>query len=253
MKCPSCKTESNGRFCPSCGTPLAGANCPSCRAALAPGARFCTQCGRAVRAPTSSSSASLPWIIAAGAIIIAIAAVLIPSTRGGGSAANNGAVMQGIAPFAGGAGATGQPPPLTGTPREQADRLFNRIMQERSSGNEDQARFFVPMATQAYLASEPLDADGLYHLSLIQSVGSDFPAARATAERILQQQPAHLLGLAALAEAAIGQGDTAAARAAWQKFLDNLATERNKPLPEYNDHSRIFEQYEADAKRLLGR
>jgi Double zinc ribbon len=248
MKCPKCHADADGRFCSNCGTPLDGAKCTSCRATLSPGARFCTQCGEAVHA--RGRSGSLPWIIAAAAMMIAIAAILLPSV--GETPASAGAPFAGNAGGSGGA-PMGTPPPLTGTPREQADRLFNRIMTERSGGNEEQARFFVPMAVQAYQASEPLDLDGLYHLSLVQAVGGDFASARATAMRILQQSPNHLLGLAALAEASLGAGDSAAAREAYQGFLDHLTEERGRDLPEYRDHAPILGQYEQEARATLAR
>ena len=251
MQCPNCKTESKGRFCPSCGTPLGGAACPACGAGLAPGARFCTQCGRPAQGGgRAGSTVPLSWVVAAAAILVAVVAFLVP--RGGGSAAAPG----GAAPFAGttGGNAAGASAvdPLSGTPREQADRLFDRIMRESSNGNVDQARFFTPMAIQAYGMAEPLDADGLYHLSLVQAVAGDFNASQATAQRILDAMPTHLLGLAALAEAALGAGDTATGRQAWRTWLDNLLTEKAKGLPEYTDHAPILETYEATARKLLG-
>jgi tetratricopeptide (TPR) repeat protein len=215
-----------------------------CKAKLAPGAHFCTQCGQPIR----PREQRLPWIVAAAAIVVAIIAVLVPALGGDRSGT---AAPAGDPPFAG-AGA-GSPPPLSGTPREQADRLFNRIMQERSAGNEEQAKFFAPMAIQAYHAASPLDADGLYHLSLILAVTGDFAAARATAQQVLDASPTHLLGLAALAEAALAAGDTAAAQTAWRTFLDNLDAEKAKQLPEYNDHAPILRQYEEDARRIVGR
>jgi Double zinc ribbon len=252
MKCLNCKAESEGRFCSNCGTPLAGATCTTCRAKLAPGAKFCTQCGESVHARSSYSQ--LPWIIAGAGIVVAIVALLLPGSRGsGGNAGAAGATAPPFASMGSTPGGTGTPPPLTGTPREQADRLFNRIMQERSAGNEEQAKFFVPMATQAYQASAPLDDDGLYHLSLIQAVGGDFAASAATANSILRNSPNHLLGLAALAEADTGAGDSAGARQAWQRFLDHLAEEKAKDLEEYRDHTPILSQYEEDARKATGR
>lgn len=255
MKCPNCKAESSGQFCSSCGTPLGNGKCRHCGARLTVGARFCTQCGQRVSARGGTSSAvagaNMPWIIAGAAIVVAIIAVLLPTVRGTGAGGN--ATTPGGAPFASGATSPGQPPPLTGTPREQADRLFNRIMQERSAGNEEQARFFVPMAVQAYQAAGPLDADGLYHLSLIHAVGQDFTAARTTAEQILQSVPNHLLALAALAEAATGAGDAATARTAWTRFLENFETEKAAARPEYQDHARILDQYLTDARSATSR
>jgi predicted nucleic acid-binding Zn ribbon protein len=247
MKCPGCGIESDGRFCSSCGTPLRGqSHCASCGTKLAAGARFCTGCGEATDG--RRSNLSVPWMVAGAAILTAIFIILLPVIRGD--------APRPAPPFAGSTSATadaGQPPPLAGTPREQADRLFNRIMQEQSAGNIDQARFFTPMATQAYQAAEPLDADGLYHLSLIQAVAQDYPAAIATANRILDAAPTHLLGLAALAEAAAASGDSAAAVIAWTTFLDNLATERAKPLTEYTDHTPILSTYEEAARGMTGR
>ena len=44
------------------------------------------------------------------------------------------------------------------TPRERADNLFNRVMQNVSSGDSTQAKFFLPMALSAYEAVPGLDA-----------------------------------------------------------------------------------------------
>jgi hypothetical protein len=246
MRCPNCKTESNGRFCPNCGTTLRGTECPACGAQLAAGARFCTQCGKAVRGGGGSrSTVPFSWVVAAAAVIVAAIAILLP--RGSGAPA-------GGAPFADETGADAALlDPLSGSPREQADRLFNRIMTEKSNGNLDQAVFFTEMALQAYQMAEPLDIDGLYHVSLIEAVASDYTGAEETARRILDAVPTHLLGLAALAEAALGAGDTATAKDAWNKYLDNYDKERVKSLKEYQDHAPILEVYEQDARKLTGR
>lgn len=252
MRCPNCNTESNGRFCPNCGTTLRGAGCPACGAPLAAGARFCTQCGKAVQgAGGSGSTVPLSWVVAGAAVIIAVVAIVVPRLGGGGGGAIGAAPMS-TAPFAGSA-ADAAVDPLSGTPREQADRLFNRIMTEKSNGNTDQAVFFTPMALQAYQMAEPLDIDGLYHVSLIKAVAGDFMGAEETARQILDAVPTHLLGLAALAEAALGAGDTATAKDAYNKFLDNYDTERVKTLQEYQDHAPILETYEQDARQLTGR
>ena len=248
MRCPQCKTESNGRFCPSCGTALRGAGCPACGAPLAAGARFCTQCGKSVRGG-SGSTVPISWVVAGAAIIIAAVAFLMPRAGGGDAPGMTSSVA---APFAGSSGGAAMDP-LSGTPREQADRLFNRIMTEKSNGNLDQAVFFTPMALQAYEMAAPLDLDGLYHVSLIKAVASDFAGAEETARQILDAVPNHLLGLAALAEAALGAGDTATAKDAWNKFLDNYDSERAKALQEYQDHAPILETYKEDALKLTGR
>ena len=52
-KCPSCGAATMGKkFCPGCGTPVAvaavAAFCGECGAKAAPGAKFCTECGKAL-------------------------------------------------------------------------------------------------------------------------------------------------------------------------------------------------------------
>jgi hypothetical protein len=250
MRCPKCQTESDGRFCPNCGTALESAGCPACGAPIGAGARFCTRCGKAVRGGgVAGSTVPLSWVIAAAAVIIAAVVFLMPRAGGGTPA---GAAPMSAVPIAGETGGAAVDP-LSGTPREQADRLFNRIMTEKSNGNTDQAVFFTPMALQAYQMAEPLDIDGLYHVSLIKAVAGDFTGAEETARQILDAVPTHLLGLAALAEAALGAGDTATAKDAYNKFLDNYDTERVKTLQEYQDHAPILETYEQDARKLTGR
>lgn len=249
MECPVCAVSSDGEFCANCGAPLAGAACDVCDAPLVAGARYCTQCG----APVRDRPSPLPWIVAAASLVAVIVVLLLPTLRDG---------RPSQAPmFSGGdAGfstmpptSPGTPPPLTGTPREQADRLFNRVMEERAGGNDERATFFLPMAITAYEQAAPLDDDGLYHLSLLQAAAGRNGQARATAENILGRNPNHLLALGAAAEAAEDNGDTTAAREYARRFLDSYDLEKDKPLPEYQDHARILPDYMQTARRILGR
>jgi hypothetical protein len=255
MQCPVCAKESEGQYCPACGAPLQGAACEVCEAPLLPGARYCTQCGSPVRDRPSP----LPWFVAGAAIVALILVLLLPAIREGRpfnpfaaprpDAPREEAMLSDPAftpPTR-----PGTPPPLTGTPREQADRLFNRIMEERASGNTQQAQFFLPMAISAYQQASPLDDDGLYHLSLLEAAARQSAAARASAERILARSPDHLLGLAAAAEAATDQGDTAAARGYFQRFLDRYDAEIDRPLPEYQDHQRVLPEYRRAAETMV--
>lgn len=253
MKCPACGKESQGRFCSHCGAPLQPGNCAGCGAALAPGARFCTRCGTAVAgAPRRDTAAdNLGWYIAAGVLVVLILAVGLPMVIGRDRTPPPAGVplSQGTAPTSTAGGAPG---PLTGTPREQADRLFNRIMSAREAGDTGQVNLFLPMALQAYRAIE-LDLDGLYHLAMLEAAGGDFAGGLATANRILQAYPDHLLGLATAAETSARLGDSAASRRHWTRYLEAYPTERVKTLQEYLDHARILPEYEATAKQATGR
>lgn len=263
MKCPSCGTDSTGRFCPECGAPLADAQCVRCSATLQPGARFCTQCGTAAR---SAIGGNTGWYVAAGVLVVMIGLVWILTARDR-TAADTGASASGAptAPFAqgnasgadptAGTSSTGSmsPPPLTGTPREQADRLFDRIMTLRESGDTGRVRFFLPMGIAAYEQAGELEADGLYHLALLQSSAGRYSDAIATAKRILAGAPDHLLALGAAAEASDESGDAAAARGYYEHFLKAYPTEKTRTTAEYIDHAKVLPRYEEEARRFLGK
>lgn len=258
MKCPGCGKESQGRFCSHCGTPLQAGHCDSCGAKLQPGTRFCTQCGaKTGAAPAARARAAgnenLGWYVAAGVLVVLIAVIAAGMLLDrGGTSPGAGAPGGAVAPMAG-SGGTGAPGPLTGSPREQADRLFNRIMTAREAGDTGQVKMFMPMALQAYRGLPDLDGDGLFHLSMLETVGGEPDAALATANRILASNPNHLLGLATAAEAALAKGDQAAARGFWQRYLDAWETERGKSLQEYLDHASLLPEYEASARKAVGR
>jgi len=224
---------------------LKGAACARCAAPLVPGARYCVQCGKPVRSQVSN----LPWYAAGALLLITVVALAYSAFRQGGDGqAAPGASLMG-APAASG----GVAPPLTGTPREQADQLFNRVMTELEAGDSARASFFLPMAIMAYRQAGPLDADGLYHLSLLEAASGDYAAARATAEQILAMMPKHLLGLASAARAAAAAGDDAAARDYHERFLAAYDEEKDRPLQEYRDHSRVLPTYLEEARKALGR
>jgi hypothetical protein len=249
MKCPNCGKESTGRFCPACGATMKPTSCRECGGKLVPGARFCTSCGtEAVAGPSrqrdrtpATDRGNLPWYIAGAVLLVLIVVLLVPMIYGGDDVPARGA-----APF-GADAAPGMPPPLDGTPREQADRLFNRVMTAREGGNMAEAQQFSPMAVQAYEMSEPLDDDGIYHLAAMRVVAGDTDGARAAAERILSRNPNHLLALAIAAEAMEAAGDAQTAREYHRRFLDAYESEVGRQLPEYLDHARVLPEYRAAA------
>ena len=163
-----------------------------------------------------------------------------------------------------GPGRTAPPPPPTAppsasavdlssmTPRQAADRLFNRVMSAASAGDAAEVTNFLPMAIGAHELVEDLDADGKFHLVLLRMQGSLNEDALASAEEILADQPGHLLGLAGAADASLALGDSASARAFYQRWLDVYDAEMAKGLPEYSDHSALLPTMRATAQALIG-
>ena len=163
----------------------------------------------------------------------------------------------------GGGAPAGMPPvsgvPATGqstldlstmTPREAADRLFDRVMRTIAAGDTAGAVSFQPMAVQAYQAVEPLDLDGLFHQSLLEML-VDPSAALATAERILAVEPDHILGLGAAAEAALGSGDEARASEMYARIVEVYGAQVTRPLVEYQGHTGLMTQYLTAAQAFL--
>lgn len=204
-------------------------------------------CGRAVRERASN----VPWYVAAVAIVALLVVVSLQGSESSGSAPTAGTgAPAGNAPALGGQTAA---PPLTGTPREQADRLFNRVLAAEAAGDTAEAAFFLPMAVEAYRMAGNLDADGLYHLSLLLAAGGNHAEARATSEQILAEDPNHLLALGSAAQAASAAGDGDAAREYYDRLVNAYDSARADSLPEYVDHEMILPEYLEAARQFLDR
>ena len=137
------------------------------------------------------------------------------------------------------------------TPREAADRLFNRVMTSVSSDDSSEVINFLPMAIRAYELAEPLDADGKFHLSLLHLTATLNEEGLADVEEILDEQPDHLLGLAAAADASLALGDTASARVYYRRWLDVYDTEMARNVPEYGHHAQMMPEMRAKAEALM--
>jgi tetratricopeptide (TPR) repeat protein len=138
------------------------------------------------------------------------------------------------------------------TPREAADRLFQRVMQAASVGDSAQAAQFLPMAIQAYEGARPLDLHGLFDLSTLQRTAGDFAGARATADEGLAQDADHLLLLYAAAQAAQDAGETDAARGYYEHLLEVYDAESASDNIDYQAHSTMLPTARTDAQAFLG-
>lgn len=254
VSCPNCGASATGRFCSECGAALGQATCSGCRSLLTPGAKFCHRCGTAAGTQTFSAgrppgdtrnvTSALPWAVAAIALLALVA--LIAGQRFGGqrAASTDAATAQGQAP-----------PGVRASdisnlsPRERADRLFDRVMRLSSEGKTDSVQFFAPMAMSVYETLGPLDADLRYDFGRVAETAGAAEVARAQADTILRADSTHLLGLVLGIRAAVLRGDTAAARAFSRRLLAAEPTESAKQLPEYQRHQGDILDALAEARR----
>lgn len=269
MRCTRCGSEETGKFCSRCGSPLGsgGGACAACGRALEDGALFCSECGAptGVR-PRKPVMAYLPWLLSALALAaFSVAITLFVRTQSAERAP--GMPPTGAVPGAqaGGAGGAGQPGPATGmptaaelarmSPREAADRLFDRAMQTDEAGDAERARFFASMAIQAYagLPDEQVDLDARFHLGLLHIVMGDAAAARAEMQHILAADPDHLLGLTLAARTAELEGDEAGRRSAYERFLEALPAGLASGRAEYQMHDRLLQTESERAREATGR
>ena len=253
--CPSCGAAASGRFCNACGAAL-NAACRECGNPLPAGARFCNECGTPAVAPAGSARRALllPWLLTGAAVVALVATLLVNDDREAPAAPVQAvAAAPSPGPLPSGAPAAGNPGAVdlgSMTPRQAADRLFNRVMQNVSSGDTAGAKQFLRMAVAAYDRARPLDSDGRYHLAVLQLVGGDLDAARAQSDTILSENPKHLFGLFTGAQAAQGRGDTAAAVSLYRRFLAAFDAETaRKDVVEYADHSQALPAMKAEAER----
>jgi hypothetical protein len=262
--CPGCGAAASGKFCANCGASLAESACAGCGAALSPGAKFCHRCGTAVgaAAPRRSAdglSSALPWAVAGIALLALIVLVAAPRVRARTAsqldAPLNALPQAGLDDRGQGAAAGGAPSGARAvdlsqmTPREQAARLFDRVMRLDEEGKKDSVQFFAPMAIQAYQMLDSLDLDARYDMGRIAEAADQPRLARAAADSILARDPNHLLGLVLAASASRTGGDEAAARRFEQKLLAVEPAETRRALPEYQAHRHDIDEALKAARR----
>lgn len=137
------------------------------------------------------------------------------------------------------------------TPRGAADQLFNQVMTASEAGDQATVTQYLPLAIRAYEAARPLDMDGLFHMALLNHAGGEYEASLASAEEMLAEDPNHILGLNAAAQACAALGRTDEAAEYYRQVLDHVDTEMARPLPEYQTHQRFFGVARNDAQAFL--
>lgn len=253
--CPECKKPATGNFCQNCGAKLGGRFCSQCGGKLGPSASFCSQCGTKNDVVTGGHRAAaasvvggqnLPWWIAGAAMFALIVAIGVSMVRPGPPPTPGS-----TAPVAGAPAGAAAVDLNSMTPREAADRLFNRVMTSVAEGDSAGAQAFVPMAVGAYERARPLDLDGLFHLSLLQRTAMDLEGALASAEAILAEDPDHVLGLTAAAAAAEELGREDRAAELYEHLLSVYEAQSQRGLQEYLDHAQIMTTVRDSAEAFL--
>lgn len=274
MRCPKCGSDEKGKFCSKCGADVrkkagggGGAKCSKCGKGLEPKAMFCAECGEPTgHRPAKGATAYLPWVLS-GLALVAFAIALTMFIQGQtavrvGDMPPTGAlpvaerVNPDGTPVSGAAGAGPGGVDLGSmSPRQAADRLFDRVMREDEAGNEAQAQQFATMAIQAYgmLPPAEIDLDARFHLGLLNLVLDDPDATDREADLMLAVDSQHLLAFALKARSAGLRGDTDAQLAAYTMFLDALPAGLVAGNQEYAMHDSMLESEAVRAREATGR
>jgi mono/diheme cytochrome c family protein len=217
--------------------------CAACGASSAPQAMFCQRCGAALNEQSAAAltkSRRLPLLIVVAAVLGVVAATLMAMFVIEADRSASPPTVRSTAPA---------PPKSaaaidlsTMTPREAADRLFNRVMGASERGDASEAARFAPMAVQAYARVAKLDADAHFHLGLLHLQLKDLNGTRAQIEKIRQQVPQHLLAYVLEHEVSARAGDEQAVARTAIEFAAAYEAENALARPEYEGHRVSIEQ-----------
>lgn len=243
--CRSCGAPASGPYCPECGAATSGRPCAACGAALSPGARFCHRCGEPDRPGVPRQTERTVWLGVAAVSVVTI--VLTVVKMWGGQLGAPPAPEMGNAGNAPAGGVVRAPDLSAMTPREQFDRLFERVVGAAERQQVDTVLFFAPMAINAYALLPEVDADARYHAAMIHLAVGELAPARALADTILAEQPGHLFGILIQGEVAEAAGDQAALGAAYRAFRDAWERESAAARPEYAEHRPVLEDFRSRA------
>jgi len=209
----------------------------------------CHECGESLEAKAASkqwnAQTIAPWVAIGIATIALFVALLSWFGRGDGAAspAPSSLPMTSTVP------APGQPVDLASmSPRDAADRLFNRVMIASESGNTAEALKFAPMALEAYDNLETLDNDARYHVALLHLTAGDIKSARVQIDKLRQVVPNHLLGFMLEHQIAERSGKKDSAARAYKAFLAAYDAEIAVGRVEYQEHQGSIERFRKAAQ-----
>lgn len=251
VQCPSCGKPAAGNFCSHCGSPIVSV-CPSCDTEVKPGSRVCHECGESLAAQVApaqwNAQTIAPWVAIGIAAVALLVALVSWFDRSDGAAAPAPFSL----PMTSTAPAPGQSVDLASlSPREAADRLFNRVMIANENGNTAEALKFAPMAMQAYDGLGTLDNDARYHVALIHMTTGDIDGARVQIEMLRKSVPNHLLGLMLERQIAERGGKKDTAARAYKDFLAAYDAEIAKGRAEYQDHRSSLDRFREAAQASM--
>ena len=251
--CRSCGAEGAGRYCSRCGTAYStAAACPHCGGQVKRDAIYCSACGERV-GPTARKPAAayLPWVLSGLALLAFALAISFfvqdqSAPRQPGETITGGLPDATAAPAAAGGPAAGMPSAeelARMSPREAADRLYDRAMREAESGDPGRAEFFAEMGVDAYarVPANEVDGDLRFHVGLLHLVAGDVAAARSGAEAFLDEDPRDLFGLMLLARAAQTEKDEAETERAMARLREAVADGESPRDPRYEPHADLIE------------
>lgn len=223
VQCPACGQPTTGKFCSHCGASLTGTVAP---------------------APWNAQAIA-PWA-ALGVATIALVVALVSLFSRDKDAPAPAPLFP---PLSSTVPVPGQPPDLSSmSPREAADRLFNRVMAASENGDSAEALRFAPMALQAYNNLGTLDNDARYHVALLHLTAGDNKSARVQVDMLRKSVPNHLLGFMLEHEIAERSGNNDSAARANKAFLAAYAAEIAAGRAEYQDHLNSIERFRTAAQ-----
>ena len=134
------------------------------------------------------------------------------------------------------------------SPRQAADRLFNRVMAASENGDTAEALQFAPMAIQAYDNLGTLDNDARYHVALLHITAGDIKNARVQVDMLRLSSPNHLLAFMLEHQITERGGNKDSAAQAYKAFLAAYDAEIAMGREEYQDHMKTIERFRKAAQ-----